>query len=90
MTPYIITYDLINPGQKYDDIKDIISNLSSAYIHLQKSVWLIKSSETPDSICSKIRTVIDNNDELFICELKHNYQGWHSEKSWNFIRENIF
>lgn len=90
MIPYIITYDLINPGQKYDEIKDTIVNLSSAYIRLQKSVWLIKSYESADLICNKLNTVIDNNDNLFICELKHNYQGWQLKENWKFIRENIF
>ena len=90
MVPYIITYDMIDPGQKYDDIKDIIANLSLAYIRIQKSVWLIKSYETPDSICDKLSTVIDDNDKLFVCELTDNYQGRQSSEEWDFIRENIF
>ncbi|WEV39241.1 hypothetical protein OZX58_03115 [Lactobacillus sp. ESL0680] len=88
--PYIITYDLNNPGQKYSDVKKLIEGFSKAYIKLQESVWLIRSEYTPDEMTDNLHQVFDGNDELFICELVNNYSGLASKENWKFIRENIF
>lgn len=41
--PYMISYDLNNPGQKYDKVFEIIKEFG-AYIKLQKSFWLVKTN----------------------------------------------
>lgn len=67
--PYMISYDLNNPGQKYDKVFEIIKEFG-AYIKLQKSFWLVKTNLNPNQMCEKLNTVLDNNDSLFICELQ--------------------
>lgn len=88
--PYIIAYDLYNPGQKYEDIKKIIDSFGGAYIRLQKSLWLVKNNETPYSMTNAISKALDGNDRLFICELVDNYNGIDTKENWEFIKNNIF
>lgn len=88
--PYMISYDLNTPGQKYEQIKDVIKGFNGAYIRLQNSFWLVRNDLTPDEMSERIRSVIDGNDELLICEVVNNYQGQTSKDNWKFIRESIF
>lgn len=88
--PYMISYDLDTPGQKYDQLIATIKQFSDAYIKLQKSFWLVRTDLTPNQMSDKLNSVLDGNDELFICELQNNYQGRTSKDNWNFIRESIF
>lgn len=88
--PYIIAYDLYNPGQKYEDIKKIIDSFGGAYIRLQKSLWLVRNNETPYSMTNAINKALDGNDRLFICELIDNYNGIDTKENWEFIKNNIF
>lgn len=88
--PYIISYDLNTPGQTYEKVKDLIINFGGAYIKLQASFWLVRNNLTPGEMQQKLNSVLDKNDELFICEAVSNYQGLASKENWDFIRESIF
>ncbi|MUV40611.1 hypothetical protein [Levilactobacillus brevis] len=88
--PYIISYDLDEPGQKYEQVKKTIKSFGGSYIKIQKSVWLVRTSLSPDDMCNQLQHTMDKNDSLFVCELVHNYQGLASKETWKFIRENIF
>ncbi len=90
MKPYIITYDLDNPGQRYKDVKQTIDNFGGSNIKIQKSVWLVRNDLSPDEMTSRLTESIDDNDSLFICELVKNYQGMATDETWKFIKENIF
>ncbi|MBG9983316.1 hypothetical protein HYO62_00280 [Aerococcaceae bacterium DSM 111022] len=87
--PYMISYDLNNPGQKYAKVFEIIKGFGS-YIKLQDSFWLVRTSLTPNDMTDKLNQVLDNNDSLFICELVKNYQGRASKEDWEFIKDAIF
>ncbi|AYW50829.1 hypothetical protein C7H83_10285 [Tetragenococcus halophilus] len=89
--PYMISYDLSEPGQKYEDVFDAIKSFGS-YINLQKSFWLVRSNLTPNQMSNKLENVIDENDSLFICELVDNYAGQADvgEKEREFIKKEIF
>ncbi|WP_099300190.1 hypothetical protein [Pediococcus pentosaceus] len=88
--PYMLSYDLDAPGQKYDQVRDTIKNFSDSCVRLQKSFWLLRSSLTPDEMTDKLKEYFDDNDRLFICEITNNRQGLASEDEWKFLRENIF
>jgi len=85
----MISYDLNSPGQKYSKVFEIIKEFGS-YIKLQESFWLVRTSLTPNEMTDKLLTVIDENDNLFICELNKNYQGNTSKENWEFIHKSIF
>ena len=68
--PYMISYDLDTPGQKYDELFSAIKQFGGSYIKLQDSFWLVRNNLTPSEMCEKLSPVLDGNDELFICELQ--------------------
>lgn len=90
MAAYMITYDLNSTGQKYEEVKKAIKDLSTAWCSYWKSSYLIKSNLTSQEITDKIIPHLDSNDRLIVNEVINNYQGWLSEKQWTYIRENIF
>jgi len=86
--PFMISYDLNDPGQKYDKVFEIIETFGS-YIKLQKSFWLIRTDLTPNEMTDKLNAVLDSNDSLFICELTNSFQGRATDSNWEFIKEHI-
>ena len=85
MNLFIISYDLNNPGQDYTNLFQKIEQLGIA-LHIQKSVWLLKSTLNANDIASNLHKLMDNNDILFVSELnKPNYQGWMNKKYWEWI-----
>jgi len=71
MSVYMVTYDLDAPGQDYGPlIKEI-----QAYTHCKclKSAFFIDTAEDASTICTKLRKFIDQNDTLFVMELKKHW-----------------
>lgn len=93
--PYILTYDLNNPGQKYDQLRKVIENEIStgAWCHYWDSTYLFRSTLSVSEMISKIKPVIDDSDSLFVSEVKSgseaNYSGWLTDKQWSYIKDNI-
>lgn len=90
MAVYMITYDLNKQGQQYDKVIEAIKESSIDWCPYWKSSYLIKSSLTVQQVADKITPYLDSNDNLIVIEVKDNYQGWLTEKRWNYIQENIF
>lgn len=86
----MITYDLINPGQKYDEIKKTIGENSFAWCKYFTTTWLVRTSLSPDQMADKLKPVFDGNDKLFVIEVKNNYQGLLEKDQWKYIKESIF
>lgn len=93
--PYMLTYDLNNPGQNYDKLRKIIENevSTSAWCHFWDSTYLFRSNNSASEIVDKLRPVIDDTDRLFVTEIKTgsdaNYSGWLTDDQWSYIQENI-
>lgn len=84
---YIISYDLNNPGQDYTRLFQVIESLGST-LHIQKSVWLLKTAQNANQIATALHEQMDNNDILFVSELnKGNYQGWMNTDYWEWMKE---
>ena len=88
----MITYDLNSEGQKYKEvIQTIKDNSKNQYwCSYWKSSFLVKSDLSPDQFTDKLKPYLDNNDKLFIVEVKGNYQGWLTDKQWKYINNTIF
>ncbi|CAH1853888.1 hypothetical protein [Convivina intestini] len=89
-TPYMISYDLHAPGQRYSDVKEVIDNFGGAYIKILESTWLVNNNLTPDEMSDRLKVVFDSNDSLFITKISRPYQGLLQEHQWEFIREHIY
>ena len=67
MATYIVTYDLHQPGENYNDLYTLIK----AYDHIPiaQSTWGVKTSDTATEVRDYLRQVLDNNDKLFVNSL---------------------
>ncbi len=84
---YIISYDLNNPGQDYTNLFKRIESLGNA-LHIQKSVWLLKSNLKAMDISTLLHNDMDKNDTLFVSELDvTNYNGWMNKNYWKWIKD---
>lgn len=91
MAVYMVTYDLNNPGQRYDDVIQAIKEASTGvWCTYWESSYLIQSNLSVQQVFDRIAPHLDSNDKLLIIEVKENYQGWLENNQWEYIRENIF
>jgi len=90
MAAYMITYDLNSKGQNYEKVIEAIKDSAGAWCTFWKSSFLIRSNLTAQQINDKIKPYLDSNDTMIVIEVQKNYQGWLTEDSWKYIRENIF
>jgi len=68
MTRYLITYDLNQPNQEYEDLYDAIKSYAS-YVHAMDSVWFIDTSDSVSDIRDNLKSYTSSNDELFISKI---------------------
>ena len=85
---YMITYDLNEPGQKYEQVIATIKKISSgACCSFWKSSYLIKSSLLASEIVEKMKPHFDGNDRLIVIEVTSNKQGLLAKSEWKTINE---
>jgi hypothetical protein len=62
---YIVSYDLIEPGQRYDDLINLIKQ-EKVWAKLGGSAYLIESSMTAVELRDRYKEVLDGNDKLYV------------------------
>ena len=67
MANLIVAYDLIEPGQHYDTVRNAIRSLGPWY-QLQYSLFFVQAQLTPEQAYNRIRVFMDANDKLFIAD----------------------
>lgn len=89
---YLITYDLNDPGQNYEDVIQAIKDASTGvWCSYWKSSYLIRSDfQTAQEVFNKIEPFLDKNDKCLVIEVKNNKQGWLTKKQWEYINNSIF
>ncbi|CAK1221925.1 hypothetical protein [Fructobacillus evanidus] len=87
--PYILSYDLNSPGQKYDDVKKVIDSFGGSYIKILESTWMLRNNLSPQEMSDRLSKACDKNDSYLIIEIAKNYQGYLTHEKWEFIKENI-
>lgn len=90
--PYMLTYDLNSPGQKYDDVIKVITDEISDgnWCTFWKSAYLLRSNLTPDQMMHKLKPFLDNDDRFFVTEIVNNHAGWLAEDEWEYINTDVF
>ena len=74
---YLVSCDLNEPEKNYPAIIKAIETYNANDEHFcknLKSQWLIYSNKTAEQIFVHLRRFIDDDDELFVCELNANFQ----------------
>lgn len=65
MNEHVVIYDLYSPGQNYKILTEKLKKYP-CYVHLQRSVWVIQTSETVEQVERKLSSCLDSNDRLFV------------------------
>ena len=60
---YLISYDLHTPRKDYTHLWELLKTFRDA-IHIQDSVWLIKSSKSSEEISDYLSKVLDRDDSF--------------------------
>ncbi len=68
MALLLITYDLNNPGQNYEDLYNEIKSYKIWWHHLD-STWIIKTEKSASEVRDHLGKHIDLNDELLIVKI---------------------
>lgn len=71
---YLVSYDLIAPGQKYEAVHKVIKSLGNWAKPLE-STWFIETDLGLTAVFDKIHAVMDFNDDLLVIEVTLNYKG---------------
>lgn len=64
----IITYDLCEPNQNYDDLYAYIKSLGR-WARITESVWLVVTENSCEEIRNSINKITDSDDRVFVGEL---------------------
>ncbi|MGE7762274.1 CRISPR-associated protein Cas2 [Peribacillus sp. NPDC097895] len=64
---YIITYDLLAPGQDYDKLIEKIKEFSGEKI--TESAWVVKTTLKASELFDSLIPFLDSNDRLFVSQL---------------------
>lgn len=89
MSVLLITYDLNQPGQKYDALYEKIKSLGPWW-HYLDSTWLVSTTSTPDQACERIRSTLDNGDHVLILNITGDTsQGWLPQAAWDWINKHV-
>jgi len=65
MTAYIISYDLSQPGQNYENLLNAIKGYAN-WARLGGSAYIIISDSSPVQIRDKLNRELDSNDKLYV------------------------
>ncbi|MBO7415996.1 MAG: hypothetical protein J6U22_05415 [Bacteroidaceae bacterium] len=62
---YIVSYDLSEPGQKYETLIGKIKE-SLAWARLGQSAYLVESEQSAVELRNYYRNELDNNDKIYV------------------------
>jgi hypothetical protein len=79
MNNLFVSYDLISPGQNYDEVVAAIKSLGSwAKVHY--SLWYVKSAHSASKAAEIVRAAQDVNDSLIVIDASNNNAAWYNLK----------
>ena len=88
MATYIVTYDLISPGQNYSAIHEQVKTYAK-WARPTESTWVLVTDRSAKQIRDHLKSVIDEDDRLFV--VKSSGEGaWHNTRCSNkWLRDNL-
>lgn len=83
----LISYDLINPSQKYEKLYEAIKAEANGYLPVLDSAWLIGSSSTVDQVTDRLRAAaLDDDDQILVIDVTRAARaGWLAKSKWEWI-----
>lgn len=74
MNKYLVSYDLHTPRKEYDSLWNLLKSFKDS-LHIQDSVWLVKSTKTQQSISESLQEVLDGDDSWIVLKFDSNISG---------------
>lgn len=87
MAVLLVTYDLMKPGQDYSELHNKIK--SYPWARLSESAYAIKTEASASTIFNQLKSVLDQNDRLYIITLKQPYAGYGLKDVNNWLDNNL-
>jgi hypothetical protein len=76
MTTVLIAYD-VHPatGSKYHNLTEAIQSLGAWWHHLE-TVWIVRSSKSPEELRDHLQTLIGHDDQIFVADITNVRASW--------------
>lgn len=87
MAALLITYDLNKPGKDYGDVLKTIKEYPWA--RLSESCYAIKTEQTPQQVFDRLKPFLDQNDNLYVINLKRPYAGFGPKDVNDWLDSNL-
>lgn len=71
MAIVMVTYDLKAPGRNYQPVHDYLKTFT--WCKGLESVWLLDTTTPTEIIRDKLRSLVDQNDVLFVTRLQRDW-----------------
>lgn len=94
MTVFVVTWNLNKERGNYDAARRAFVQHLDHYENTKdqglESVRWVSTTRTVDQVTDDLRTKLDANDRLFVCQVaRGNHQGWLSQQVWDWINARI-
>ncbi|CAL27384.1 hypothetical protein [Staphylococcus carnosus] len=74
MNKYLVSYDLHTPRKEYNSLWYLLKSFKDS-LHIQDSVWLVKSTKTQQDISELLQEVLDSDDSWIVLKFDSNISG---------------
>lgn len=81
----LISYDLVDPGQNYDDVYDYMQKFIKARSPLE-SVWVVKTNKTINKVRDELKGIVDKNDKILVVNITDRGAAWNNIDSDDWIK----
>ena len=88
----IVTYDIATDKRDYTPLYDAIKGApASTWWHYLDATWLVKTTETPNSMSTRLLPLINAvDDSILITKVDLSVRaGWLPKKAWDWIKTNV-
>jgi hypothetical protein len=89
MKTYLITYDLMRPGQNYSTLIEAIKEIGAWY-HCLASTWLVNTTLSAEEIRDLLKPpIIDTTDKLLVVRLHGEWACWFPKEAMQWLHDNM-
>lgn len=88
MNTYCVSYDLLAPGKNYDDLIAEIKR-SPDWAKPLKSLFLVRTSESPEQLYNRLRPKMDANDLILVIHVRRPFFGFLGKDVISWIEQHI-